>query len=213
MESAGHNLVREIDRLFGSEDRRPMSQGSTPSTLADSELLSRIKAGNEAAFAEFYDRHSTLLYSIAMRVLADPDEAEEALQDAFRTIWERAALYNENLGKSTSWAVTILRDKAIDRLRLKQRQSIAIAKIIQENNSCPKQAPSANETIANEERAILRNALAAVPAEQKLAVELAFFTGLSQSEVANHLKEPLGTIKVRIRKGMLAMRDILEGQL
>ncbi|MDD5198942.1 MAG: sigma-70 family RNA polymerase sigma factor [Terrimicrobiaceae bacterium] len=181
----------------------------------DGELLRRIGTGDTAAFGEFYDRHSTLLFSIAVKVLGDLHEAEEVLQDAVRLVWERAPLYNPSLGKPASWAVVITRNKAIDRLRVLKRKNETIARLTQEAaadfSAATHQTPV--EAFANETADLLRGALARLPGEQRLAIELAFFTGLSQTEVATQLGEPLGTIKARIRRGMLAMRDVLEEQL
>lgn len=181
----------------------------------DTELLSRIAQGDVEAFAEFYDRHSTLLLSIAAKVLRDVHEAEEVLQDAARLIWESAPLYNPALGKPSSWAVVITRNKAIDRLRVLQRKSAAIARLTEEAEAAfaRQRRETPGEAITRESGDLLRDALAALPSDQRLAIELAFFTGLSQTEVADQLGQPLGTIKARIRRGMLTMRDVLEQQL
>jgi len=178
----------------------------------DTELLSRIAQGDVEAFTEFYDRHSTLLLSIAAKVLRDVHDAEDVLQDTARNIWESAPLYNASLGKPSSWAVVITRNKAIDRLRVLQRKSAAIAKLTEEAEAAfaNQRSETPGEITVNETGDLLRGALAALPADQRLAIELAFFTGLSQTEVADQLGQPLGTIKARIRRGMLTMRDILE---
>lgn len=185
--------------------------GETP----DVELLRRIAGGDVDAFGQFYDRHSTLLLSIAAKVLRDVHEAEEVLQDAARLVWESAPLYDPALGKPASWAVVITRNKAIDRLRVLQRRSDAIARLTEEVAADFSQQPHATpgEALARETTTLLRGALATLPSDQRLAIELAFFTGLSQTEVAAQLGVPLGTIKARIRRGMLAMRDVLEEQL
>lgn len=186
-----------------------------PGETPDAELIRRMAGGGVDAFAEFYDRHSTLLLSIAVKVLRDVHEAEEVLQDAARLVWENAPLYNPSLGKPASWAVVITRNKAIDRLRVLERKSAAINKLIEDAAADfltqPHRMPG--EALANETGDLLRSALAALPAEQRVAIELAFFTGLSQTEIATQLGQPLGTIKARIRRGMLTMRDVLEEQL
>jgi RNA polymerase sigma-70 factor (ECF subfamily) len=186
-----------------------------PDAPLDTELLQRMANGDTLAFAEFYDRYSTLLFSIAIRVLGDVHEAEEVLQDSARLVWEHAPIYNSAMGKPLSWAVVITRNKAIDRLRVLQRKSEAIAKITEEAvaDFSTHSRETSTEAISNETGALLRNALASLPAEQRLTIELAFFGGLSQTEVAAQLDKPLGTIKARIRRGMLTMREILEEQL
>jgi len=177
--------------------------------------VARIADGDTEAFAHFYDRHSTLLLSIATKVLRDVHEAEEVLQDAARVVWENAPLYNASLGQPASWAVVITRNKAIDRLRALQRKSKAIASLTQEAEAdlAARRLESSRDASTDETGDLLRGALAALPPDQRLAIELAFFTGLSQTEVAAELGQPLGTIKARIRRGMLTMRDLLDETL
>jgi RNA polymerase sigma-70 factor, ECF subfamily len=181
----------------------------------DTELLTLIAMGNVTAFGEFYDRHSTLLFSIASKVLSDVHEAEECLQDAVRVVWENAPIYNASLGKPVSWAVVITRNKAIDRLRVLQRKSAAIATLTAqaEADFAISLHASSADVQTRETGALLHGALGELPLDQRQAIELAFFTGLSQTEVATRLGQPLGTIKARIRRGMLTLRDALEEQL
>lgn len=181
----------------------------------DLELLKRMATGCVESFATFYDRHSALLFSIATNVLRDPHEAEEVLQDAARIVWENASVYNATLGKPSSWAVVITRNKAIDRLRVLQRRNAAIDRLTAdaEADFAAQDLSGQADVLSHESGELLRAALAELPSEQRLAIELAFFTGLSQTEVATRLDLPLGTIKARIRRGMLTMRDVLEEQL
>jgi RNA polymerase sigma-70 factor (ECF subfamily) len=179
---------------------------------SDAELIARMAKGDTGAVASFYDRHSPLLFSIALRIVGDRREAEETLQDAMRCVWENAPLYEPSQGKPMSWAVVITRNRAIDRLRRLKRQSEAITRIKEqaESSLATLAKTPLPEAVSNEDRAQLHAALAALPAAQRLAIELAFFGGLSQSEIAEELGEPLGTIKARIRRGMLALREVLE---
>ena len=209
---------RKLKGYFGK--RLPMIEPPNgafpPPEATDSELIARCGTGDAGAFAEFYDRHSVLLHSVAFRVLDDRHEAEEALQEAARTIWERAPQYDAALGKPSSWAVVIVRHKAIDRLRARQRRNGAVERVSAElgkMDAAASVAPPPNAFLDSETAALLHNALAVLPTEQRCAIELAFFAGLSQSEVATRLGEPLGTIKARIRRGMLAMREALEEKL
>jgi RNA polymerase sigma-70 factor, ECF subfamily len=205
--TAGRNLGMAMNR-------RPESFAQPDGPL-DIELMERISEGDTLAFAEFYDRYSALLFSIAAKVVGDVQEAEEVLQDSARVVWERAPLYDPTLGKPLSWAVVITRNKAIDRLRTLQRESEAIAKIAEQAAAdfLTHGGKPASEAINSENCTFLRDALTSLPAEQRVAIELAFFTGLSQTQVAAQLGQPLGTIKARIRRGMLAMREALEEQL
>jgi RNA polymerase sigma-70 factor, ECF subfamily len=188
---------------------------SAQAVTSDLELLKRMATGCVESFAAFYDRHSTLLFSIATNVLRDVHEAEEVLQDAARIVWENASVYNPSLGKPASWAVVITRNKAIDRLRVLQRRNAAIERLTAdaEADFATRDHSGQAEVLSRESGELLRVALAELPTEQRLAIELAFFAGLSQTEVAAQLEQPLGTIKARIRRGMLTMRDVLEEQL
>ena len=183
--------------------------------VSDTELLRRVATGDAVAFADFYDRSSTLLFSVAMKVLDDVEEAEEVLQESARLVWERAPLYSSALGKPSSWAVVIARNKAIDRLRVLRRKSEVIARIREEDAADfqirGRRMP--NDAVTNEAGTLLRDALRCLPEEQRTAIELAFLAGLSQAEVAAQLGQPLGTIKARIRRGMLKLRELLEEQL
>ena len=182
-------------------------------TADDAELIGRMAGGDTIAFGEFYDRHSTLLFSIAFKVVNDMQEAEEVLQDAARTIWENSPGYNTSLGRPASWAVVITRNKAIDRLRVLKRKNTALANLTtiaaEDFRSHIAQAPVGTD----DKSELLIRALASLPPEQRLPIELAFFQGLTQTEIAAHLAQPLGTIKARIRRGMITMRDALEDQL
>lgn len=188
---------------------------TTSKEVADEALLSRIAEGDAAAFAAFYDRHSGLLFSIAAHVLRDDREAEDVLQEAMVLLWERASSYERSLGKPVSWAVTLTRNKAIDRLRaLKRRQHGAAQPLDELESVLADPAASASDSAMSHESAgIVRSALVNLPGEQRQAIELAFFRGLSHGEIADQLRVPLGTIKARIRRGMLFLRDALEGSL
>jgi RNA polymerase sigma-70 factor (ECF subfamily) len=187
----------------------------TSNEIADEALLNRIAEGDAAAFASFYDRHSNLLFSIATHVLRDDREAEDVLQEAMVLLWERATTYDHSLGKPLSWVVTLTRNKAIDRLRsLKRRQHRTSQPLDELESVLADPAASASDSAMSRESAgLVRAALVTLPGEQRQAIELAFFRGLSHFEIADRLRVPLGTIKARIRRGMLFLRDALEGSL
>ena len=182
---------------------------------SDEELLSRMARGDVDAFGLFYDRHSSLLFGLAVKILCDHHEAEEVLQEALVLIFERAPTYDAALGKPLSWAVTVTRNKSIDRLRGLQRKRRLL------NEVASKAEVQGSEAINNplqkalegESVGAIHNALAQLPVEQRRAIELAFLGGLTHSEIAERLGDPLGTVKARIRRGMLFLRDCLEGQL
>ncbi len=177
----------------------------------DAALLQRVAAGDEAAFAELYDRFSPGLYSLVLRVLHDEAEAEDVVQEAFAHVWRRSATYDPARSSAFTWAVMIFRNKAIDRLRLRQRRARTLEGATAESLS--DEQSDQHSAVAPEERerqTQVRAALAQIPAEQKEAVELAFFKGLTHEEIAERLASPLGTVKARIRRGLLKLRDCLK---
>jgi RNA polymerase sigma-70 factor, ECF subfamily len=178
----------------------------------DVELLRRIGNGDRSAFGSFYDQYSGLLFSIAVKILNDAKEAEDVLQEVFIQIWNKANAYDPLLGKPASWAVALTRNKAIDRIRASNRRSKFLEQATVEANLAMDDAPTANEKLHGRENAqMIRSVVAALPLDQRRAIELAFFSGLTQDEIARNLHEPLGTIKARIRRGMLKLREKLEG--
>jgi RNA polymerase sigma-70 factor, ECF subfamily len=178
--------------------------------------VERIAAGDKQAFAELYDRFSGPLYGAALRILRDPMEAQDVVHDVFVTLWEKAATFDTTRGSAFSWAVTLLRNRAIDRVRMRRRRAELLA------DSAPSDlgysdtslGPTGEElaTLGDDARAV-RAAVAALPVEQQRALELAFFGGLTQEEIAQKLSEPLGTVKARIRRGLLKLRDSLARRL
>ena len=175
--------------------------------------MKRIAEGDAESFAAFYDRYETLLYSIALRILHTESEAEDVVQDAAVLIWERAPLYQASQGKPGSWAIAVVRNKAIDRLRSSRRRGDLMERATEEFAVMESAQASEGAGWSGDSAGLVRKGLVGLPLEQRQAIELAFFGGLSQSEIAEKLREPLGTIKARIRRGMLAMRDALEGAL
>jgi RNA polymerase sigma-70 factor (ECF subfamily) len=178
---------------------------STDTTSADIALLDRIVARDERAVGELYDAHSRLLYGLILRILRDRSEAEEVLQEVFVQVWTRAETYNVSLGSPGAWLVRIARNRAIDRLRANSVRLRAV-----ESAPLP-EAVATPETQAaiSEQQRIVGRALEALPPDQRMLIEQAYFTGLTQSELADRFKLPLGTVKTRIRSGMIALRQQL----
>lgn len=183
-------------------DPKPMAEKT------DVELLALVATQDTVAFGELYDRLSGLLFGLAQQILGDVTDAEDVLQEAFLLIWNRAATYEPRLGKPVGWAVAILRNKAIDRLRSRQRR----ARLLDEATREELWQTGDLRTVGaatGVDAAVVRQGLLSLPAEQREAIELAFLGGLSQSEIAEMLEQPLGTIKARIRRGMLRLRELL----
>ena len=189
--------------------RLPLNENNPIGSLSDAEVIRRIRAGDRAAFLQFYDRHAALLMSVAARVLGDRREAEDVLQEVCTQIWQKSSGYDAALGSLSSWAAAMARNKAIDRIRASTRRRRLVEEIALSAEE-PKTAASANEALYGQERAQqIHAAIAGLSADQRQVIELAFFAGLSQSEIATRLDQPLGTVKARIRRGMLRLREQL----
>ncbi len=179
------------------------------------ELLRRVALGDRQSFEELYDRFSGVLFSTAYRVLNNQEAAEDVLQDVFIQIWEKAPLYDPARGKPMTWATTLTRNKAIDRLRSTQRRSRLQDDVQRESETSGQfDDRSSFDAVASGERGrLVRDAIRKLSKDQREAIELAFFSSLTQSEIAERLGEPLGTIKARIRRGMMKLRDVLSPEL
>jgi RNA polymerase sigma-70 factor (ECF subfamily) len=174
------------------------------------QLLRRIAAQDRQALAELYDQLGAVLYAAAVGILGDRQEAEEVLQDVFLQIWEKAGAFDASLGTPTNWVIRIARNRSIDRLRARQRRHHALDEFESAVAAEPPAPPTHGGELSGEELAGVRAAVSSLPAEQRQAIELAFFGGLSHGEISAALNEPLGTVKARIRRGMLKLKDTLQ---
>jgi len=175
------------------------------------ELIQRIANGDQTAFAALYDRLSPILYSMALRMMNDAIEAEDVLQDGFVYIWQRANTFDASRGSPISWAITIVRHKAIDRLRVRLRgERLRERASASPELASDKDDQSALEPFLRERRAQVKSALAQLPGEQREALQLAFFSGLTHQQIAAKIATPLGTVKARIRRGLLQLRQLLQ---
>ena len=176
----------------------------------DVELLKAIVARDEAALAQLYDRYRVILFGLLMRILSNREEAEDVLQEVFLQVWRRAADFDENRGRPFTWLVTLARSRGIDRLRtLAARQRVAIAGAKDESEAI---SDAASDAFRSEQRGLVTSALAQLPDEQKRPLMLAYFDGLTQTEIAARLEAPLGTVKTRMRTGMMKLRELLAGK-
>jgi RNA polymerase sigma-70 factor (ECF subfamily) len=179
------------------------------------ELIRKIGEGDRASFAEFYDKFGGVIYATAMRVLNDPRDAEDVAQEVFVMIWEKAKMYDPSRGKPLTWAVTMTRNKSIDRLRSLQRRFRLRDELEQETSASDfttERAP-VDDVEIQERGEILRSAVMKLSKEQREVIEMAYFSGLTQNEIADRLEEPLGTVKARIRRGMIKLRRLVAGSL
>jgi RNA polymerase sigma-70 factor, ECF subfamily len=176
----------------------------------DVALLKAIAARNEAALAELYDRYRAILFGLLMRILNNREEAEDVLQEVFLQVWRKATDFDENRGRPFTWLVTLARSRGIDRLRTlasRERVAEAGAKEVSEEVS-----DAATDAFKSEQRGLVTKALSQLPDEQKRPLMLAYFDGLTQSEIAARLGAPLGTVKTRMRTGLMNLRELLAGQ-
>ncbi|HEY8223645.1 MAG TPA: sigma-70 family RNA polymerase sigma factor [Pyrinomonadaceae bacterium] len=176
----------------------------------DIQLLKAVARGDEQALATLYDQYRIILFGLLVRILNSREEAEDVLQEVFMQVWRRAADFDETRGKPFTWLVTLARSRAIDRLRslgARERVAVAATRDVQEETS-----DAASDAFRSEQRQLVTSALAQLPEEQKRPLVLAYFDGLTQSEIAEKLGAPLGTIKTRMRSGMIKLREVLTGK-
>ncbi len=175
-------------------------------------LLREVGQGNRRSFEELYERFSGVLFSTAYRVLNNQEAAEDVLQDVFVQIWEKAALYDPARGKPMTWAITLTRNKAIDRLRSTQRRSRLQNELQQESETVEQfDDKSSFDAVSSVETAeMVREAIKKLSKDQREAIELAFFSSLTQTEISERLNQPLGTIKARIRRGMMRLKELIQ---
>ncbi len=172
-------------------------------------LIRAIASGDQAALSTLYDATSRLVFGLALRVLNDRATAEEVMLDVFTQVWRQAANYDLDRGSPMAWLMTIARSRAIDRLRSgwqdqQRKQPLDVVGDVRSSGISPEEA-----TIISERRKLVRNALGAISTEQRELIELAYYGGLSHSEIALQTNLPLGTVKTRIRLGMLKLRELL----
>ena len=182
----------------------------SPESEFEAKLITRIAEGDDSAFTVLYERFSASLYGMAFRMMHDAKEAEDVLQEGFTYIWRKAASYDSGRSSPFAWAVMIVRNKAIDRLRVRRRLERLRDKVINEGTyDQEKDETSADEPSLRERGALVRSALQQIPQEQRQALELSFFGGLTHEQIAERLATPLGTIKARIRRGLVRLRDFV----
>ena len=178
------------------------------------DLLRRVSAQDHAAVAEFYDQVAGVLFSTAVRILRDTHDAEEILQDVFVQIWNKAADFDPTMGSPLHWSLAITRHRCIDRLRSRKRRSRLAEQMTQHHEIADGSSSRPPEQLlGTAEASVVQEAVKGLPAEQRVAIEMAFFSGLSHGEIAETLQEPLGTVKARIRRGMLKLREQLRNYL
>jgi RNA polymerase sigma-70 factor (ECF subfamily) len=180
-------------------------------SLSAVHLIQQVAKQDRNAFSQLYDRCSSLVFSLALRMLKARSDAEDLLQEVFVQIWRQAANYNEERGSPEAWIINIARSRAIDKLRSIRRMEKSF--VLTEDPSRVESGTDVESSAAESEvRMTMNSALATLPETQRKVLELAYFDGLTQAEIAHHLAEPLGTVKTRMRSGIQRLRDILRKQ-
>lgn len=163
----------------------------------------------EAALGQLYDRYRLILFGVLMRILNNRAEAEDVLQEVFVQVWRRAADFDANRGKPFTWLVTLARSRGIDRLRALASRERVVTTITGAGEVAEDVSDAATDAIRSEQRGVVNSALSQLPEEQKRPLMLAYFEGLTQTEIAAQLDAPLGTVKTRMRSGMMKLRELL----
>lgn len=180
---------------------------STPSS--PEELLAAIAGGSTEAFSKLYDEFSGALLGITLGILKNRAEAEETLQDIFVTVWRSADKYRPEVGKASTWLISLARNRSIDRLRSRKRRDKLAEAVSEEGFKNVDEESPETPLIAAELSERVRESLRTLPDEMRTVLELAFFHSLTQTEISEYLNQPLGTVKSRIRRAMERIRATL----
>ena len=176
---------------------------------SDDELLISIQRRETAALETLYDRHRIVAYSLALRMLGNPGDAEEVVQEAFLNVWRAAETYRPGRGAVRSWLLSVVHHRAIDKLR--GRQSRPLPAVLEEGMDLPDATDVWQEVAVRLTGQDVQAALQQLPAEQRQTIELAYFKGFTHTQIAELMTVPVGTVKGRMRLGLHKLRSLLEG--
>ncbi|MBA2252813.1 MAG: sigma-70 family RNA polymerase sigma factor, partial [Nitrospirales bacterium] len=182
-------------------------------TPIDADLLTLIAKGDRRAFGQLYDRSSQMLFTLSLKMLGDREEAEDLLQEVYTEVWRKSVRYDERRGSPMAWLITLTRSRGIDRIRARASRGHGLTDSIEDAPIADTQGrgPTPFDQQADAEiRVFVMKALVELPAAQRQALELSYYEGLSHSEIAERLKEPVGTIKTRIKLGMSKLKTALQ---
>ena len=216
LEHGGVPTIPRPEPMAGRRADRPsMTTRAEPSDRAQPAspnlkgLLERSAAGDQDAFAAFYDETSGVVFGVALRVLGDRSEAEEATADVFLQVWRTASRFDSSRGSPIAWLLMLTRSRAIDRFRARRLTRNSEQPLEFATGAADETSDPGKVSWISEQGAFLRGALAEIPPEQRTVLELAYFEGLTHIEIAERLTIPVGTAKTRIRLGMLKLREAL----
>jgi RNA polymerase sigma-70 factor, ECF subfamily len=199
------NPIGGSERSFDRAANQPEigTRRSGDSSSVDLALLDRVRVGDQGAMTEVFDRYSTVVYSVALRVLRDQGQAEDVVQEVFLQIWKNASSFVRDRGSLGAWLVVIARNRAIDHLR-RRKPADSVEDVVLASS-----IDVASEAERNNLMERVRGVLDTLPREQQQSMQLAFFEGLSHSEIAERTGDPLGTVKTRIRQALISIRKAL----
>ena len=203
-EEEGPATIQQHTPAVLRKEEERLSSADPKAALSDTALVSAIRSGDQGAMAALYDRYSSVVYSVALRVLGDTGAAEDVQQDVFLQLWRNPGAFDSSRGNLGAWLAVIARNRAIDALRKRRPENdpedVVLAVV-------PDMAADADRSRIAEK---VRGLLGAMPSSQRAALELAYYEGLTHTEIAAKTGEPLGTIKTRIRAGLIALRKAFQ---
>ena len=196
-----------------STDPSSSLPGASIDSMDDKELVQAIVERRSDAVAELYDRYSGMLKALSQRILHDPSDAEEILQETFLQVWNQAGRYDPKRSSVSTWLVLISRSRSIDRLRSRQVKLRTATAAGRENSDIHTSPKGVGNVLGQERRKRLQEEMAKLPGEQSEVLELAFYSGMTQSEIAEHTGIPLGTVKTRTLLAMKKLRQALSEEI
>ncbi|MGD0296186.1 MAG: sigma-70 family RNA polymerase sigma factor [Bryobacteraceae bacterium] len=186
---------------------------AAPREAAWGNYVRRCASRDESALAALYDESSQLAYTIALRILQDEADASEVVLDVYKQVWDAAGRFDEQRGSAAAWIVILARSRAMDRRRFRAARSRTTVQVQELHDMRSSEASPETLAIASQSSREMKRALEAVPTEQREALELAFYGGMTHSEIADRLGEPLGTVKTRIRLAVIRLRELLKNTI
>jgi RNA polymerase sigma-70 factor (ECF subfamily) len=203
MAEESQNPLGDAARSYNSELAKA---GSLAAKAAeDTAMLANVERGDQRAMGELFDRYSSMVYSVALRVLKDPGQAEDVMQEIFIQVWKKPSAFISGRGSLGAWLVVVARNRAIDSLR-RRRPTDSVEDVVLAS-STDLAAEAERNTLMEKVRVYLHQ----LPPEQRKSVELAYFEGMSHSEIAEKTGDPLGTVKTRIRLALITLRKAMQG--
>lgn len=204
-------LLQQLDGAVGA-----LGGATSPATSRSSRLLERIAARDTAAFERFYDIYSPTIHGLLLKISGDASDAADLLQETFFQVWQTADRYDGSRGSELAWLVTIARSRAIDRLRSRQTRAIReqeSAREIYLDDSRVDKGTAEGDVVLKELSDLVREAMRELPAEQRQVIELAYFQGKTQTQIAAELSTPLGSVKTRVQLAMKKLRNRIAPKL